>query len=169
MNRFLLPILAVLATSGCHTFQPVSVGELAPGTSVRARVTGAYADTLEALLQREDAREIEGTVVSETGSSVLLEVPVEQTLRGMRLSTLNQRVDIPTSAFVEVETKQLDRGRTLAVAGAAAAVLGTIVVVQLSKESGGSTNPGGGGPVEAVVSTDLASTLLAGVRFLIGR
>lgn len=169
MNRFLLLLLAVVATSGCHTFQPVTVGELTPGTSVRARVTGAYADTLEALLQRDDAREIEGTVVSDAGSSVLLEVPVEQTLRGMRLSTLNQRVEIPTSAFVEVETKQLDRTRTFAVAGAAAAVLGTIVVVQLSKESGGSTNPGGGGPVEAVVSTDLVGSLLGGVRFLFGK
>lgn len=169
MSRFLLPLLAVVAMSGCHTFQPVSVGELTPGTAVRARVTGAYSDTLEVLLQRDDAREIEGTVVSETGSSILLEVPVEQTLRGMRFSTLNQRVEIPTSAFVDVETKQLDRGRTLVVAGAAAAILGTIVVVQLSKESGGSQNPGGGGPVEAVVATDLAGYLMGGLRYLFGK
>lgn len=168
MNRFLLPLLAVLAMSGCHTFQPVSVDELTPGTSVRARITGAYSDTLGALLQRDDAREIEGTVVSDAGSSILLEVPVEQTLRGMRLSTLNQRVEIPTSAFVDVEIKQLDRRRTLVVAGAATAVLGTIVVAQLSKESGGSTNSGGGGPVEAVVSTDLVGSLLS-LRYLFGK
>ena len=169
MTRSLLPLLLALAMGGCHTYQPVPVRELAPGSDVRVRLSGAYADSLAPVLQRDDARVLEGTLVGSDGSSVLLEVPVEQSLRGMRLQTLNQRVQIPESAFLETESKQLDRGRTFLAVGAAAAVVGTVVVIQVSKESGGSQNPGGGGPVEAVVSTDLLGSFLGGVLQLLGR
>ena len=170
MTRSLLPLLLALALGGCHTYQPIPVRELAPGSDVRVRLSGAYADSLAAVLQRDDARILEGTVVGAGGSSVLLEVPVEQSLRGMRLQTLNQRVEIPETAFLETESKELDRGRTFLAVGAAAAVASTIVVLQLTKDSGGSSNQGpGGGPVEAVVSTDLLGSLVGGVLHLLGR
>ncbi|MDX1494507.1 MAG: hypothetical protein R3253_10635, partial [Longimicrobiales bacterium] len=89
---------------------------------------------------------------------------VQQELVGMRFRTLNQRVEIPTSAFVEVETKRLDKGRTIALAGVAAAVVGTVVIVQLNKDSGGGTLPGpGGGPVDAIVSLDRPWRVVAGL------
>ena len=169
MTRSLLLLLVALSMGACHTYQPMPVRELAPGSDVRVRLSGAYADSLAPVLQRDDARVLEGKIVGSAGSSVLLEVPVEQSLRGMRLQTLNQRVEIPETALLETERKRLDRGRTFLAVGAAAAVVGTFVVIQLTKESGGSGNPGTGGPVEAVVSTDVLGSLLGGVRFLLGR
>ena len=169
MTRYLLPLVLAVSLGGCHTYQPVPVRELAPGSDVRVRLSGAYADSLAPVLQRDDARVLEGTLIDVDGSSILLEVPVEQTLRGMRLQTLNQRVQVPASAFLETESKQLHRGRTFLALGVAAAVVGGVVVHQLSKESGGSQNPGGGGPLEAVVSTDLVGSLLGGLRHLLGR
>lgn len=155
MHRMLLPIALVILASGCHTFQPASVGDLTPGESVRVRVTGAFSDSLATMLPLEDPRAFEATIASGGPSSVFLDVPVQQQLVGMRFQTLNQRVEVPTSAFVEVETKRLDRGRTLAAAGVAAAVAATVIVVQLRKDSGGGGLPGGpGGPVDAIVSLD---------------
>lgn len=155
MQRMLLSIALAVVAAGCHTFQPASVGSVAPGERVRARITGAFSDSLAPLLQREDARTFEGTVVSETSSSLFLDVPVQQELRGMRFETLNQRVEVPASAFVELETKRLDKGRSIAAGGIVAAALGTLVVVALSKRSGGGNRPGTpGGPVDAIVSLD---------------
>lgn len=153
MHRLLLPLALVLATAGCHTFQPASVGSVAPGERVRVRVTGAFSDSLSSVLQRDDARTFEATVVSDDGSSMFLDVPVQQELRGMRFETLNQRVEVPASAFVDIETKRLDKGRSLLAGGILAAALATVAVVELSKDSGGGNLPGGpGGPVDAIVS-----------------
>lgn len=153
MQRMLLSIALILATAGCHTYQPASVETVAPGERVRVRVTGAFSDSLATILQRDDARTFEATVVSDTDTSMFLDVPVQQELRGMRFETLNQRVEVPTSAFVDVETKRLDKGRSLLAGGVLAAAIGTFVVIELSKESGGGNLPGNpGGPVDAIVS-----------------
>lgn len=153
MHRTLLSIALAAGLAGCHTFQPTSVGSVAPGEHIRVRVTGAFSDSLAPLLQRDDVRVFEATVASEPGASVFLDVPVQQQLRGMRFETLNQRIEVPASAFVDVETKQFDRGRTFVAAGIVAAALGTFVVIQLNKDSGGGNLPGGpGGPVDAIVS-----------------
>ncbi len=155
MHRMLLAIALVLFGTGCHTFQPTSAGSVVPGEQIRVRVTGAFSDSLATLLNRDDARTFEATVVSESSSSLFLDVPIQQDLRGMRFETLNQRVEVPTSAFVEMETKRLDKGRSLLAAGALAAAIGTWVIVELSKESGGGNLPGGpGGPVDAIVSIE---------------
>ena len=41
-----------------------------------------------------------------------MDVPVNSELRGIRTETLNQRVEIPRDAMVDVETKELSKGRT---------------------------------------------------------
>lgn len=169
MHRLLLPIVLLAAATGCHTFQPASVGDLTAGQSVRVRVTGAFSDSLTSVLQTEDPRRFEAVVASREDSSFFLDVPVQQSLRGMRFETLHQRVEVPTSAFVELETKQLHKGRTIAAAGVAAAVIGTVVAYQLSKDSGGGTIGGGGGPVESVVSLRIFGLSLGGSGRLLGR
>ncbi len=142
--------LFLLGVAGCQTFQPTSFDRVSPGERVRARVNSAWADSLDALLQR-DGRVVEGTVVEKPDGALLLEVPVQSELRGIEFQTINQRVRIPESAFVELELRELDRGRTLGVAALAGAIVAAFVVQQLSKESGGGTIPGGGGPVESPV------------------
>lgn len=169
MHRFLLPMVFLSAATGCHTFQPASVGDLTAGQSVRVRVTGAFSDSMGSVLQTEDPRRFEAVVASREGSSFFLDVPVEQSLRGMRFETLNQRVEVPTSAFVELETKQLHQGRTIAAAGIAAAIIGTVVVYQLSQDSGAGTIGGGGGPVESVVSLQIFGLSMGGAGRPLGR
>ena len=149
MRRSLLTLLCVLATSACHTFRPVIVDDLAPGQIVRARITSAFADSLSPILMR-DARDFEGVVVENNDSAILMDIPVEQTLTGLRFETLSQRVDIPDAAFVDLEIKELNRGRTFGVVAGIVVAAGAFVLSQFNKQSGGASSGGPGGPADAV-------------------
>ena len=162
MHRSLLMFLCVFATSACHTYRPVVVDDLAPGQTVRARITGAFSDSLSAILLR-DARDFEGVVVENAGSTILMEIPVEQTLAGMRLETLSQRVQIPDAAFVDVEIKELARGRTLGAVALVVAAVGGFVLAQFSKQSGGGSRGGPGGPQDAILPLPIISVPVAGI------
>jgi hypothetical protein len=150
MHRRLFAILSVFALSGCYTFQHTSSGELVPGQTVRARVTGAYSDTLSTIMLR-DTREFEGEVVQISATTLMVEVTVDAAFQGMRLETLKQRVAVPHDAIVEMETKELSKGRTYLMAGVLATAIGTIIFQQLNKDGGGSTQPGPGGPEDAII------------------
>ena len=143
-----------------HTFQPTSLAELTPGEDVRARITGAFADSLSAILPG-DARVVEGTYVEATGSNVFIDVPVTSSYQGMRLQTLNQRVEIPEDAFTDLERKSLSKSRTGLALGAVVAASAAIIIAQLSGDTGGAALPGGGGPVDAVVVTPSVSLISA--------
>lgn len=162
-SRLSLLLLALVAT-GCHTFQPTSVDELLPGQAVRARVTGAFSDSLGTLLLREDAREFEAVVVDGTGTSVFLDVPVQPGMTTFRGQALAQRVEIPQDAFVEVEVKELDRARTFGMVAAVGVVIGSLVIAELTSGTGGADRPGPGGPVDAIISLPIA-----GLSWIFGR
>ena len=161
MHRSLLTILCVLATSACHTFRPVVVDELIPGQTVRARITGAFSDSLSPILMR-DAREFEGIVVENSGSSILMEIPVDRRLAGLRFETLSQRVEIPAAEFLDLDIKELDRGRTFLAVGVAVAAVGGFLLAQLNKRSGGGSNGGPGGPQDAILPVPVISAPIVG-------
>ena len=156
MRRSSLVVVLVLCASGCHTFQPTSIADLTPGEDVRARVTGAFADSLSTILSG-DTRIVEGSYVESNGSTAYIDVPVSSGYQGMRLQTLNQRVEVPMDAFVELERKQLSKVRTGITLGAVVAIGAGIVIAELSGDTGGGVRPGEGGPVDAVVSTPSVS------------
>lgn len=160
MRRSILVLALVACASGCHTFQPASIAELAPGEAVRARISGAFADSLSTILPG-DTRVVEGTYVEANGPTVYLDVPVTSSYQGMRLQTLNQRVEIPESAFTDLERKSLSKSRTGLALGAVVAASAAIIIAQLSGDTGGAALPGGGGPVDAVVATPSVSLIRA--------
>jgi hypothetical protein len=167
--RSLAGMALVLVSAGCYTFQPVEPEAIGPGQEVRVRVTGAFADSLGPLLQKEDARVVEGDVVSGTERSFLLDVSVNSQLEGIRMETLKQRVEIPRDALLESETKELSKGRTYGLLAVAVAAAAAIVVTQLSGNTGGGELPGGGGPVESVVSPPGVSVPVGWVGALLRR
>lgn len=152
MRRGFLIVALAFGATGCHTFQPATIADLTPGEDVRARVTGAFADSLSAVLSG-DARVLEGSYVESNGSTVYIDVPVSSAYQGMRLQTLNQRIEVPATAFVDVERRELSRARTGLAIGAVLAAAGAILITQLSGDTGGGSLPGGGGPVDAIVGT----------------
>ena len=164
-RRLLLTLLCVLAPSACHTFRPVATDQLTAGQAVRVRITGAYSDSLSAILL-SDQRIFEGVVIENSGPSVLMEIPVQAAFEGMRFQTLSQRINVPKVAFVDLEMKEFSRSRSLAALAIGGAALGAIVVSQLNKTSGGDARPGSGGPNDAIVSLPLISLPVSAIPWI---
>ena len=152
LGRAVLVAAALSSTSACYTFRPTSADELMVGQTVRARVSGVWADSLDAVIQR-DARVFEATVVEDRGGALLMEIPIHLQGGPSTSGTLSQRVEIPDQAFVGLELKTLDRGRTGVTAGVVAIAVGALVLKQLSGKSGGEPDFGGPGPTESVLSS----------------
>ena len=151
-HRLFLLIVCLTSLSGCYTYQRSSAAEIGPGQDVRVRISGAYADSLGPILMTDDARVVEGSVVGRDNGSLMLEVPVNSQLQGIRMETLRQRVEVPAEELVDVEVKELSKLRTYGTLGLIVGAGVAIVVAQLSGDSGGGSVPGGGGPVESVVA-----------------
>jgi hypothetical protein len=144
MRPPLLSVLPLLA--GCYAYAPIEPAAVRPGTSVRARVSAAGADRIAPLLGASDARRLSGRLVDTRADTMIVEVPsVRQTsLAGME--PLHQRVSIPRSDLLELETRRLDRLRTAAVAGSAAIIVAVLAINALENDpASGGTPPGGGG------------------------
>jgi hypothetical protein len=136
----------MLVTTGCFSYIPVrSVSDVGPGTSVRARVSPTASDRIAPLLGATEARRLDGTLVTQSTDTLIVEVPI--VMRDAREfgNTPNQRVSIARSDLVELEVRQLDRFRTGALAGSAAIVIGGILANSLKGEPGKEPLPGGGG------------------------
>src|SRR5919202_4732287 len=150
MPRILALVLSLLA--GCYTYAPIDPGAVAPGTSIRVRVSGAGADRLEPLLGTSGARVLSGVFVDSRADTMIVQVPsVVAAEVGSSLQPLYQRVSIPRGDVLELETRRLNRGRTAALAGAAAVTITAAVVSAVRSDRGKEQLPGGGGPGESRV------------------
>lgn len=126
----------------------MEASRLQPGASVRMRIDARTAQQIEPLLGRTDARLLAGTVVTTGQDTLIVEVPTTAQLAGSgTFQTLHQRVSIPRGSLLEVETRTLNRTRTWIVSGAAAAIIGAIIL-NATVERGGSQGGNGGSPPE---------------------
>jgi hypothetical protein len=149
MPRFRAFALLCLAT-GCYTYAPVDPAAVRPGTGVRARVSGAAADRLAPLLGTGDARLLSGQLVDVRADTLIVQVPtVVQAAVGSSLETLHQRLSIPRSDLLELETRRLDRVRTGLAAGSAVVIIGGAIIGAINADRGSDRGPGDGGGNEA--------------------
>jgi hypothetical protein len=139
----LLSIFPLLAA--CYTYAPIEPAAIRAGTSVRARVSSTAADRLAALLGTTDARLITGTLIDNGPDTIIVEVPtVMRAEVGSSVQTLHQRVSISRGELLEIETRQLDRLRTGAMAGSAAVIVGAVVIKAMKGDPGTERPPGNG-------------------------
>lgn len=151
MMRIVLPLSAALLLSGCFTYLPVvEPGQIEPGLSVRARVTPAAGARIAPLLGASDARQLDGTVITSSTDTLIVEVPTVMADTREFGRTPNQRVSILKSELLELEVRRIDRFRTSAVVGSAAIIAGTILAKSLRGDPGKEPLPGGGG-TDAIV------------------
>jgi hypothetical protein len=134
-------LLALTISAGCHHYVPVPMESVTPGSDIRARVTAEEARRLEPILVRDDARVLEGIFLERRNGNILVQVPVVSELRGIRMETIHQRVDLPVSSILEMELKEIDRGRTGLALGAGTVILVALVVNHL-RDSGSSDRDG---------------------------
>ena len=148
MRRSLLSVLPLLV--GCYAYTPIEPAAVRPGTSVRARVSGAGAERIAPLLGTSDARLVSGRLLDIRVDTMIVEVPtiIQASFAGSP-ERLHQRVSIPQSDLLELETRRLDRFRTVALAGSVAIIVGAIAVKALKNDPGTDRPPGGGGGNEA--------------------
>jgi hypothetical protein len=145
------PLLAVLPFAvGCYAYAPIEPATVRPGISVRARVSGAAADRIAPLLGTSNARLLSGRLVDNRADTLIVEVPtVMQASLAGSAERLHQRVAIPRTDLLELETRRLARFRTAAVVGSAAIIVGAIAVKALRNDPGGDGTPPGDGGNEA--------------------
>jgi len=142
-GKGLLLIGVLAATTGCYAYVPSSVDEIAPGTPVRVRLTAAEAGRL--VDQRlTDARLLAGTLVQHDGEQLLVDTSVGRNDAERGLRSVVQRVSVPRRDVLEVERRQLDKGRTGIVVGAGAVALGVVIALQARGGQGTPDGPGGG-------------------------
>ncbi len=135
--------------AACYTYVPSSLSEVTPEQEVRLRLGAVEAARLEDFA-RDGGRAVEGRVLSQDGDSVLVRVESHSELRGVRVQTLYQRIHVSRPAVLDVELRELDKGRTYLVTGAGVAAAALIAVDRL--QGGGSdTPPNGGTPNEALI------------------
>lgn len=134
-----------LLITACYTYARTEPAAIPAGTSVRARVSPAAAERLAVLLGTTEARFITGTVIDNGPDTMIVEVPaIMRAEVGSSVRALHQRVSISRGELLEIETRQLDRIRTGAVAGSAAIIVGAIVISAIRGEPGMERPPGGG-------------------------
>lgn len=146
-----LPLWLVVFSTGCFSYIPVkSVSDVEPGFSVRARVSPAASARIAPLLGATEARRLDGTLITQSTDTLIVEVPIVMQDAREFGHTPNQRVSIPRGDLVELEVRKLDRVRTGILAGSAAIVIGGILANSLKGEPGKEPLPGGGG-TDAIV------------------
>lgn len=143
VRRFVLAGCICLLSAGCYAYRPVDFDEVRVDSEVRVRLTARQFDELNGVLPSE-SRVIEGRVLEENGSSYLMLVPILAELRGARIETIHQRLDISRSGIVEIEIREMDRLRTGIAIGAGAAVLGYVAWRTLRDPALGDRDPPGG-------------------------
>jgi hypothetical protein len=140
------PLIGLLLLSAaCYRYTPGTVDAVPPDTDVRARLSAVEADRLAEYMPGA-SRVLEGKVLERNGESILMLVPVVSELRGNRVQTLHQRLEVSRTGIVDLELRQLDRGKTgLIVAGGTAALVAVIVNSVILGSSSDRNRPGDGG------------------------
>lgn len=149
MRRLVIPASALLF-AGCYTYIPVESTDAEPGLSVRARVSATTGARIAPLLGATDARRLDGTIVTRSGDSLIVEVPTVMTDARDFGRNPNQRISLARSELLDLEVRKLDRFRTTALAGGAAILVSSFLIKTLRGEPGKEPLPGGGG-TDAIV------------------
>jgi hypothetical protein len=121
--------LTLLVVSGCYTYRPVRPGEALLDSRVRATVSPQEAAELATVL-RGVRSAVVGRLVENSDERIMLEVPLFSQTAGMSRNAVHNRVAIPLSELVTLESRSLSTWRTgLVVSAVAVAVGGAWVVV----------------------------------------
>ena len=141
-------VLAVaLAASGCYVYEPVRPADAVLDARVRATVTPEQAAEMSEAL-RAVSPQVMGTLVQTTDEGVMLEVPLHGTIQGSSRALYN-RVSIPFSDLVALETRKLSGWRTAVSVGAVVAGV-----------TGGWAFVGGGAGGEDKPKTDIDNAII---------
>lgn len=133
----LLVVVAAAAQAGCFTYAPAELDTVSPSSLTRLYLTAAGAERLEALdvdLMEDGGRSLRGYVEGIQGGEVRVRVPVGTRQDGPRTAQISQMVVLPLEEVRSVEERHVNRGRTVLMAVAVAAV-GTGVALAILSDA----------------------------------
>lgn len=144
LNRLLflsVPLLLV----GCYKYAPTTIEEAPVGETVKALLSTEGEIALRDRTGIEE-REITGELVDKSGDALVISMKTTSSDRQLGSSSLYQRIDIPKSDVLRVDTRQINQGATAAViVGSVGGALGLAIILTPSSGIGGGTggdNPG---------------------------
>ncbi len=158
--RFLVALIfpwLLVSAMGCYTYVAVTPERLSPGQDVRARLQPDEGGELRSILGTEGSL-VEGEVISQDDDALLLYVPTATRQVGFHSQTLKQRIRVPASSMLDLQRRELDRGRTALVATALGLGIGVLAWDALSGKAGANTSTGPG---------DDTSQSIRGLRIII--
>jgi hypothetical protein len=142
--RVAVAFSVIVPATGCYHYTRVPVERVSEGQEVRVLLSESGVRELETLLLdhvRTMDRTLIGDVLEVGPDRLLLAVPTAPQGGGLleRSRTLYQRTAVSRENMLDVELRQLDRGRTGLVAGGAAALFAGFLVYRFSGWFGGTT------------------------------
>lgn len=118
----------LVVVTGCYSYATLDPATTQPGASVRARINAQTADQLEPLLGMQ-TRILTGTVIATASDTLIIEVPIAASApSGGAIVRLKQRVSVPRSGMLELESRILHKGRTALVAVGAGAGMTALII-----------------------------------------
>ncbi len=131
MNRGfarLLPLIALLGTSACYSYVPVS-STPTPGTEVALLISDRGRVELGTRVGPE-LDQLRGTLVSSTPSAVTLRMREAVSLRRVSTTWTGESLTVSPDLLAGVRVKQLDRGRSALVAGGVTAAIVAFIITR---------------------------------------
>lgn len=101
-----LAVLASIASAGCYTYRPAMQAQIAPRQDVRVTVTSTQQAELAEVLHRSSPS-FPATYLESENGEFLFSVPLRNPTPGMRTTTLRNRISIPATDVVQIETREL--------------------------------------------------------------
>jgi hypothetical protein len=114
-------------STGCYSYVPISMANVAPQEDVRLRVT----EDAAARLAKDVgvfSTEIDGQFARESADSVSVGVSVDRAYRGTTIGTTTQVLFLGRSEVLEVRKREFSRSRTVLVAAGTAVGFGLLAV-----------------------------------------
>jgi hypothetical protein len=131
-------LLALMSSSGCYHYVPVSPGAVSSDEEVRVLITSSAAERLSDALGVYST-EIDGKLSARGPDSLTVAVPIERKYRGIALDSTLQSLTLGRSEVVDVRRSELSRGRTILTSAGVLAGFALLVhaVVQLTNPNPG--------------------------------
>jgi len=130
-------LIATLA-GGCYRYTPLTTPAPVAGSVVRLDLSDAGAERLSTVLGRNTIA-VEGTVVSANDTEFVVAVSGTRQRNEQPLNWAGEHVTVPRSAVQAIESRSLDKKKTLVVVGLAilGGIAAKVLISGLSGSAGG--------------------------------
>lgn len=135
--RYLAPVLCVLCA--CYQSVPVELSRVEPGTKLRVSLTDAGADSLARYLG-PGVETIDGKLISTNESGLSMSVSEVSMRSGQDQFWKGETVVIPRSALGTVQARQLNKPKSLLLAGVLIAALASLKLAGVGNGNGGGSH-----------------------------